>query len=465
MVDNLSLNLFQNKLPRREIAMVSVPSPEINKELKQDNKKKLILPLSLIAGGGILLYYGIKAPTKSQIIKKIVKDRIGQMQSNLKVYTQTVDETISNSYQKIADYIDNYARTNTAGVSPNIFTKLTEPKKIINAQDLAYEAVVNTSLQEQRAADGSLTGIGKFSVEIGKVNKNVLTSLNRKKELMRLLFEDYTKLPANADEDLNKLIISSSAKLKDEAGSVLGQMEVDKFTKYKEAVAKYFEQMSQTITNSRNEQLNAKRQIIDAAFARISEILELGDDFVPTYRRLPELENYNKLTKQELKPVKVSDDLMEVYGNNHYFKEAISLDFNKINEKDIYRIFYSSPYENNLEDLKLLIDRLRLRQVVSQDSSAPEYKVVIAKLEYLVNKLHEFGVNEIVKKSSRDFAAMKPEQKRAALYYVSTVSRRMGFNTIADMDKYMAAYNSQYAKLNMRDFMELFQKNPELYFF
>ena len=465
MVDNLSLNLFPNKSPRRETAMVSVVHPEAKKDLKQNKAKKLILPLGLMSGGGILLYYGIKAPTKSRIIKNLVNDRISQMDSNLKVYCQAVDDTISESYKKFAQYIEKYSKEHNINLSADMFTNLSEPNKVIKAQDLAFDAIAPISNPKTL---GGLSGFAAFSADMNHTNRAVRETLDRKQELMRLLFDDYIKLPENPDESLNKLLLSSSALLKSYSTDILGQMGVNKFMKLKKAVSGYYNQMAQAVVESRNHQLNTKKQIIDASYAKASQLLGLGDDLTPAYNRLPSLDNYNNLTPQELKPSAVSKELNDVFGGNIYFKRAAAKDFNKITDKDIYNLFYSAYYDNNLDDLKFLIDRLRLRQVIVQSSSADDaqgYKVLIAKLEFMLNKMQELGVEEIVKFSSKDFSKMNMEQKRAALYYVSTASRRMGFNTIEDMDKFMAEKSPEYSKLNIRDYMELFKKNPELYFF
>ena len=105
-----------------------------------------------------------------------------------------------------------------------------------------------------------------------------------------------------------------------------------------------------------------------------------------------------------------------------------------------------------MQDLGFLIDRLRLRQAVDKAKSpdrASSYDVIVPKLEYLSKRLHEFGKRELFGVLDKDFDHMRLEKKRASVYYVLRVARRLGFDSIQDMDAMMLKENSAYADLNI----------------
>ena len=466
MTDKVYLNNFQVlRAPKAKVSVSAQTNQPADNDVQNTDKKKLILPLGLIAGGGLLIYYGIKAPTKSKIIKNIVNERLAQIKANLKIYKDSTTDIVENSFKPFEKYIADYLKINSFSGYQEFFENLTGPKMVTRAVDLYMDAIVSL-LRKNR--QGNLTDMGQFSADINNVLKNVNENLTNKRNAMALLFEDYAKLPSNKDEKLNSLIISSSAKLRAQSVSTLGQMDVIKYMAIHKSLLKYFAQMADAITTSREKILQSKREIIDLAYARTSELLGMEYDLKPSYKHLPSIDNYLTLTPQELKPQNLSVNISDSVSDDIYFKWVQQQDFNNLTEEDVRRIFYSAPYDNNLEDFKLLIDRLKLQKVISDKTTGvenPEYKILISKFEFLLNKLYDFGISEIVNKSSKDFNKMNTEQKRAALYYVNAASRRMGFSSIESMDKYMAQVSEEYSKLSMRNYISFFKRKPELYYF
>ena len=113
-----------------------------------------------------------------------------------------------------------------------------------------------------------------------------------------------------------------------------------------------------------------------------------------------------------------------------------------------------------------MIDRIRLQNELDKSLGQDNEKLynnTIAKLESLGEKLKNFGEHELLTRCDKDFDNLSAEQKRAKLYYITQVSKRLGFETISDVDKYFAN-NEKYNKLNIRKYIEIFNKNPEIYF-
>ncbi len=458
MVENIP-NTFQNfQIQNRQSRTVQQPQKTQHKKMSD-----YFIPAGLITSGAILLYYGIKSPTKTQLINKLVKERTEQIQSNLRVYTKAVDETISSSYEQIANYIRKFIDDNT--FEPiTLIRHIKEPKTLLKEQDIAYSAVNLAGTEGQKAG---ASAIGNFSVVIGNVFKNVSDNLEHQKELMRLLFNDYCKLPKLKDSKYEQLLLKSEGDLRDTAGLTLSQMTVHKFLNHKAVFEKYYSEMAQAITNTRQNRMAVKKQIVEDAYAALRQILGLGEEFAPSYSRLPNLDRFNKLTKAELKPQQLPAELVELYKENVYFESLMSKDFSKLTNDDLTQIFYRADYDNNLQDLRLLIDRIRLHQAYAQKKSpklVPAYENSIAKLEYLANQLDDFAKSELLKMSSKEFRKVPEAKRQANLYYVSRISRRMGFNTISELDEFMSK-DLRFKNLEIREFVEDFIQKPEVYFF
>lgn len=428
---------------------------------------KYLLPLSLITGGGLLLYYGLKRPNKVSLFNKHVQNRLIQMEVEISSFEKQTKNTIAGCFSEASEYIRAYKQNNN--IVPSEFSSniknLNNSKQVVDAQDLAFEAITNTDREYFRPGPSD---IGNFSVKMDEIKRNVLSQVDRNKENTRLLFEDFTHLPKFENGKHSDLIETSESQLVTTAASYLGQLEKIKLGEVRKAVTDSYNEMAQVIFQNRQLRYEAKKQVVDNAFEQLRFLLKLPEDFQPSYDKIATLGNFAKLTPEELKPQVLPQNLSKLYEHNVFFDAVKMQDFNNVTEDDLTRIFYTSFYNNNLNDLGFLIDRLRLRQVVSavespKDSKA--YDVVIAKLEFLQNKLADFGKDELIKKCSKDFENMNVEQRKAALYYVSTVSRRLGFDSIELMDKYMAKNSPAYQGLNIREYMDVFKSSPDLYFY
>ena len=114
-----------------------------------------------------------------------------------------------------------------------------------------------------------------------------------------------------------------------------------------------------------------------------------------------------------------------------------------------------------------MIDRLRLRNELDKSvrkNNETVYKTAIAKLEYLAVKLKDIGESELMLKCNQDFDNLSVEQRKAKLYYIHQISKRLGFNTIGQMDEYYAKNNEAYVKMPIRKYVEIIKENPDMYF-
>lgn len=428
--------------------------------------KDILAPLGLVTGGGILLYYGIKTPGKVKLFKNNIRARLFKMEAELNNYNQFVNQTVNESFEGVAKSIREYK--DKRFISPSSFIlnikMLHEPKQVSRASDLAFEAIARSDLEYSRPG---ASDAGNFAVQIDNALRGASNNIEYKKEQTKLYINDLVNIPKFKDGKHSDLIEDSEDQLIAAVTSISQQMDKTKDTKLHAVVKDQFRKVADVITTSRKLRTETKEMAIDTTFSRISDLLEL-EDFTPAYSKIPTLENYEKLTEEQLKAAGLPKAIQTLETNNIYLHAVKTKDFNSLTEEDLYEIFYKSSYNNNLKDLGFLIDRLRVKQeiakAVGETANADSLNVVIAKLEYLLNRLHTYGSEELIKKAQRDFHNMNVEQRKAALYYVSTVSRRLGFDTVQGMDKYFAKNNELYNSLNIREYMDIFEKSPELYF-
>lgn len=450
-------------------AQSGVQKPK-EKELSQPQNKiknleKNIIPLSLLTGGGIFLYYGIKSPGKVKIFKNMVHNRLFKMEADMNEFITYSKRLVEATFNEPSEYIKNYKKQNYINpISFFINIKMIDhPNLIAKAQDLAFEALNKNNPEAHRLGASEMDN---FASQLEALRRKTLSLIEQKKERTKLIIGDYVHLPKFKNGEHSDLVENAENQLLSMVTSLSEQMENIKDKKLKSVIKNLYKDMAEAIIEARKLRTNAKANIIDESFKHMRNLLKLPQTFIPSYYKIPTLENFEKLTAEELKPRTLPLELKNAFQNNLYIDVLRKKDFAEITNDDLYKIFYSTPYENNLQDLRFLIDRIRIRQVASKDSNTNnEYKIIIGKLEYLANKLNDFGTNEILKRSQADFNNMSVEQRRAKLYYISSVSRRLGFDTINEMDEYFSKHNSTYNELNIREYMDTFKSNPDYYFY
>lgn len=433
---------------------------------RSDNWKDILAPMGLIAGGAIFLYYGIKTPGKVKLFKNNVKNRIFRMESELSEYSTFIKKTTEEYYKGASAFIKKYKEQRYISPASFLFNikKLKDPKLVSRAMDIAFEAISRSDID---SAKGGASDIDNFGVLVHRITREVSDIIEHKKEKSKLVINDYVHLPKFKNNSHSDLVEASENQLISTATSITQQMDKLKDENLHSIIKTQYTKMADAITTARKLKTEAKELSINLAFEHIRSLLKLKD-FFPSYYKLPTTDEFIKLNPQQLKPHSLPKSLQEYVPHNIFLATVAKKDFNTFTDDDIYEIFYKSYYNNNLKDLRYLIDRLRIKQVIAKTSedttNAESFGVIIAKLEYLANKLNEFGTEEIIKKCQRNFHNMSVEQRRAALYYVTTVSKRLGFETIKDMDEYFSKNNDIYKTLSIRDYIDIFEKTPELYF-
>lgn len=458
------------KQPSYLQSSLTAPKETVQEKAKNlvdnNNAMKTILPAGLIAGGGILIYYGLKKPNPVKFFNTLVKDRFFQIEKNVKDFSTFNKKLIESSFKDIEQLITDYQRKSLLDISGHTskIMEATDATVATRLQDYAFNAIQNSHYQSFEAGPSAFD---KFKYHLYQISDNITPELDHKRNQINLICKDLTHLPAFKDGKHSDLVEDAETRLVALATSVNSEMENMQKDKIHHIINFNTKKMAKEISRTREQISMSKNLIIESSFSKIKELLNLPETFKPTYLQPKNLDNFEKLTAQDLKPHRMPEELNRIFKGNVFWNILKSQDFGNITKKDIKDMFYMIPEYTDLKDIGILIDRLRLRNEAEKSAGKNNeefYKILIAKLEYLSNKLTEFGEKELLEKCSKDFDNISVEQRKAQLYYVYNVARRLGFSNVVKMDNYHSKNNSEYINLNIRKYINLIQDNPEIYF-
>lgn len=436
------------------------------KHAEGNNTVKNILPLSLIAGGGLLLYYGLKKPNKLNFFKNLAKERFFEIEKNIKEFTTYSSKLIETSFGDSLEHIEAYKKNRFLDVSVHIqnIVRAANAKETISAQNNAFKTL-SRDFNEYRRAGAS--DFDTFKVKLGNSVREVSNQIEGKRWKTNIACGDLTLMPKFKNGENELLVDETEKRLVALAQSASSEMLNFKNKKLHNVVLSQSKSMADAITKARELASNAKGLIIDSTFEKFRRLLNLSEDFVPGWNKTPTLENFTKLSPEELKPQKLPAALDEIFEANSYWTAVKSKDFSGLKEDDLRKIFYSASYSESIKDIGIMIDRLRLLNEYEKScgkNNEKLYKNSIAKLECLSVKLEDFGEKELLKRCSANFDNITPEQRVAKVYYVNEVSRRLGFNTLSDMDEYFTKNNQTYNQSSLKKYINIIKDNPDIYF-
>ncbi len=449
--------------PQTSVVQVDVQTDKKLEE--QKNKNKLLMPLSLVAGGGILLYFGLKHPSYEKMYNKFVNGKIFDMDKRMHLFTARVVNRLNDVTSEATKFIQEFKAKRYINPADNLgpLRTLKDPRQLIHAQDIAFETI--TTAGNSYFKPGA-TDFGDFGSTMRSLICSARHDMAREQNITKLDLNDFIKIPIARNEKHAGLIeaaenklISSVNFMSMQTGKIIDEQTLS-------TIKRLYVQMANAVLESKRRIRQSKMNVIDETYVRMSKVLGLKD-FKPSYHSIPVASGFDELTAQQLKPTKLPSKLRKAAPNNSYLNALQTKDFSNLTDKDLYEIFYSANYENSLQDLGFLIDRLRLRQAVDK-AKAPErassYDVIIPKLEYLSKRLHEFGKRELFGVLDKDFDNMRVENKQASVYYILRVAKRLGYQSLQEMDQAMMKENAAYPNLSIRKYIQIFIDNPDLYF-
>lgn len=436
---------------------------EDNTQITKKHKNNYLIPATTITAGIILLFSSLKNSSKAGKLRQYIIEKITLIDSKKSEFNKLVQQIIEEIFPDAAIKIKNFK--NERSFSP------TNPVRTIKSSESLSQLIENQdnafrSMEEHinKFDKGGATPYDKFTNYLEQLRRKAWAQLIPTRDQLQLEFNDIANIPDFANNSHLKLTKLTREILNKKKDKTINQINSSTDKKLIDIVRLYSGAMADTIIDLRIQQKNTKEKFITTAFKQANELLGNSPETLKTtFQNTPTLENFSKLTPEQLKPTNVSEELSKVFGNNTYFEAIIEKDFNTINAEDLKQIFYHSSYDNNLNDLGILIDRLRLRQAINktQTPDSETYKIIIPKLEYLANNLKTFGEKELLKRNSKDFNKMNSEQKKAALFYISQISRHLGYESIIKMDNELSKTNKIYKKSNLHTFIHSIKQNPE----
>lgn len=458
-----SANL-NNTYTKREEKNINASAVNMVKP-KQSSAVKTLLPMSLIAGGGILVYYGVKKPNKLKFINNLVKERTFEIEKNIKKLSVYIKNIIEDSFKDSHVQIDEYKKSHFFDKSKYItgIEQSQNPKETLSIHDSVFK-LIKTNYND--CGQGGASPFDKFIINLANCARNASDKIDEKKWKTGIDCGDLTLLPKSKNQKEDDLLNQGEIRLAALYQSALCQMNGVKEEKLSNTINALSKNMAAAITDNVRELRKVKKEIVDLTFANFREKLNLPETFVPTYSKILSGENLAKLSPEELRPQKLPENLNEIFEHNSYWNAVKTKDFNKLSSKDLQEIFYHTPTTESIGDIGFLVDRIRLQNELDKSlgkNNEKLYNNTIAKLEILGQKLKTFGEHELMTRCSKNFDNITADQKRANLYYITRVAKRLGFDTISDVDK-LYANNEDYNKLNIRKYINIFSEKPEMYF-
>ena len=443
------------------------PKFQGNKNNSFEEKAKKIFPFGMITGGALLVYYGVKKPSGSAFLKKLAKDRISKISQSVQEFSTDVKQSIKEEFKGLNKSVQEYKKNRW--IKPTeILSDLEKSENIedlIIAQDKGFDTIQQSINQCHRPGT---TDFDSYMVEVLGVKKALADKLNLNRYHRDLSNGDLIHFPKFKNDKHKDLIATLSTEVDKNVKSasiLMKQMQEEEFAQGVQKVALKF---SKIVTETRHLVSDTKSDLIDKAFPKVRKMLGLGDDFVPHYRKIATLQNYEKLSSEELKPQNLPQDSEKIFANTIFENILKTQDFSTLDDKYIATLFARLPITTSVTDLGIMIDRLRIKGVVSQSKGLNEeklYQNAIAKVEFLQNKLYNFGLNNYLEEAQADFSKLNPEQKRAKFARINEIARKMGYNTIEQMDKVVLQKDSKYQRFALRKQIPEIKQHPEMYYF
>lgn len=433
---------------------------------KSNKTTNTILPLSLITGGGLLIYYGLKKPNPIKVFNKLVKDRFVKIEKYINDFSMINRKTINSAFENSDSFIEEYKKTHFINTSDYIkrIESTQEAQTTIHTQNNTFKTI--EMLQHEHQHLGA-SDFDNYKGYLENIKRNVNSNLDYQRYQTELLCQDLTHLPVFKDGINSDLVENSENQLVALVASCSNEMEHMQRNKINNIINRQSKKFADTITKYRDQIITTKQMLIDTTFNKIKEFIHLPDDFVPSYAKPKTLNNFAKLTPEELQPQTIPMELSKMFENNLFFNIVKSKDFNNISPKDLKDFLYMIPPYENILDIGIMIDRIRLKNEVNKSlgvNNEKTYTNIIAKLEYLSCQLKDLGEKELMKLCNQDLGNLSVEQRKAKLYYIYNVARKLGFSNIEQMNTYYSKNNDAYSKLSINKYIDVIKNHPEYYF-
>lgn len=460
---------------------------------KNNNKKDKLVPLGLIAGGGLLVYYGIKRPSTTTLYKNLVTQRCYQIESYVQDFSLLTKKLVKTSFDEPLMFIEKFKQSKNIDTAKHL-EEISLSQKPQMAVELLDKAFKDVRLNFDESIGAGASDFDTFAVTMDNSARKVRDILNAKRSANNVACGDLTLVPHLKGSKYSDLVEDCENNLTATANSAYNAMARIQDNCLHDVIKSQSRLMAKVVTDFRNLTPELKSKIMDEAFNSVRKLLNLPETFTPSYSKETTLTNFEKLAQGDLefrdvpkevehiydgktycefvkndtlKPQDLLKELENVFDGNIYWNTVKTADFSELKPEDIKKIFYSASPYNTVKDIGFMIDRIRLSKEIDKSLGKNNEKVYdnsIAKLEYLSVKLKEVGEKELLEKCSKDFDTDSLEQRKVLFYYVNSLAKKLGYSDITQMDKHLSETNAEYNKMSIRKYIDIYRENPDIYF-
>jgi hypothetical protein len=424
---------------------------QISKGKNEPFSMQKFVPIGLIGSGALLLYLGVKSPSKMKFFKQDVLERYPKMQNVSDEFSDFVNKFLNSSFMESKKHISEFIENNRINFAQNIsqISKSATGQEILGLLKSSFDEIEKLKFKDM----GGANDFDKFLVKLNREKREVSGIIDGKKYKSKQVLDDFVQVLDFKNGKHQKEVEQAKTELGRHKNKLGEQMDLTADSSINDLTQQLCSEMFEAIKTKRHGILEIKSKLLKTAFTQMRKLLNLPETFVPQNNKIPSLKNFSKLSPDELKPMPSGIGNI----NNFYLNFVENTDFSKIKPKELKALFARVHDEQNLKDLAFLIDEMRLEHVVAKaenNQNAKQIEIAISKLEYILNKLHKVGKNEFLAKSSEDFEKISPQNMHSKLYYLSKTAKKMGFVTLEEADKYFAKINKDYKTCTIRTKIE-----------
>ena len=430
-------------------------------------KAQLVTPLSMIGAGGVLLYLGLRTPSKLKIFRKGVDSRLYQMEKIVNSYCEQVNKMVAGGFDESRKQIQDFANEKIVKPAEYLvhFRKINKPTDVLTAKDLAMNAIY---VDQKGVYEGGPCDFDKIAETIIRDRNTVDGKIYKEAGLAKLKLCDYVHVPKFSDGKYANKVAEAEAEITTRQIILDRHIVNTRVHKVAKGAKEQFETIAEVIKKSRSMILLSKQLVMDAAFKKIGKALD-RKDLLPSHRtKNYSTDAFKELTVKELQPqLNIPNKIKKANENNLFLEVLEGQNFNNLTEDDIRSIFSRLGEGNDLNDLRFFIDGLRLEHEVAKlksANSAKVYNVMIAKLKYLANELQAFGENELFSESAKNFNKLSFMQKPARVNSIVSVAKRLGYNSLEDLEDYFEGIYKVNPNFNIKNHLKIFLDDPENFF-
>lgn len=437
-----------------------------NDNITQDNPLKKLgmtaAAVGTLGSGAILLYLGVRGVNYPKEIRKIYQSRVSDIAQIVIIFKEETLEIFEQQYKKFAPYVTKYVKSKMFDSEPaeKAIQKAKDENTVISLLDNSFSQIKTLRYKTDKP---HLSEADNFRSAIYDVNNQAYQAVSQLRNGRGFDVLDKSIMPKFKNGKYEELIENYEAKL----GKMKRNTDQTMFQIQNQITDEYIHdasvKMRKAIVNIRNNHINNEEKLMEISFNKIAELLNLGNSFLPLFKKGLSLKNLHELPTEDLKQKNISQNIKALIHEPYIAKILERTDFTNISTTRIQNIYNGIPTGFDIRQLNLITDRLRLEQAILNKSgkNTDEYKIITAKLEFLAVRLKEIGKDNLLSRCNIDFSKLNKEQLKAKMYYINKDTRKLGMANVSEVEDCLT-----YKQINpsFHNALQTVNSKPEEYF-